>query len=126
MGEDAGEEEDDGPPFAFEVESVEDCGETCREVNVALGNLMEEDAENVVVHTWIYAGETTDRDAVVWADSRDVGTLEAGEVLRSTDEVDLSVQQANNVRDADGVVTIETTVESPQATVTFVNQDNVM
>lgn len=117
--------EDEGPPFAFDVESVEECGETCREVNVALHNLMDEEAENVVVHSWIYAGETTDRDDVVWADNREVGTLEGGDILRSTDEVDLSVQQANNVRDADGVVTIETTVESGQETVTFVNREDV-
>ncbi len=127
IGDDTeGDAQDGGPPFAFEVESVNECGETCREVNVALHRTADEDAQGTVVHTWIYAGETTDRDAVVWADNRQVGEIEAGGVVRSTDEVDLSVQQANNVREADGVVTIETTVESGQETVRFVDREDVM
>lgn len=124
---DLGEQKEnlDTPPFAFEVESIENCGRTCRDVTVGLYNQMQEDAEDVTVHTWIYAGNSTDRDDVVWADRHEVGTLGGEEVHRSTDRVELSVQQANNVRDEDGLITIEATVESQEQDITFVSKEEV-
>lgn len=110
-------------PFEFEVESIERCGRTCREVNAALHNRIGEDARNVVVYTWIYAGNSTERDDVVWAKNREVGVLEAGELRRSTDRVNLSVQQAENVRERDGWITVEATVESRNETAKFVTRE---
>ena len=124
-GEDDGAETDQRatPPFGFEVESIEECGRTCREVNAAVSNRMSEDAEEVVVYTWIYAGNTTEREDVVWAKNRDVGVLEAGETLRSTDRVNLSVQQAEKVRERDRWLTVEATVDSRQGTVRFTSRE---
>jgi hypothetical protein len=122
---DTGGEDKDTPPFAFEVESIEKCGRTCREVNAALHNRMEQDAEDIVVHTWIYAGNSTAREDVVWADNRDISVLESGDVHRSTDRVELSIQQAENVREKDNWITVEAVVESQQETVKFVNREQV-
>ncbi|MCX2818273.1 hypothetical protein EGH25_02760 [Haladaptatus sp. F3-133] len=123
-----GEEGGDGvtkptPPFEFEVGSIENCGRTCREVNAVLRNRMSVDAEGVSVYTWIYAGNTTERDDVVWADNREVGVLGGGETVGSTDRVNLSVQQAENVRENDGWITVEATVESRDEVAKFVTRE---
>lgn len=114
-----------GPPFVPELEEVERCGETCREVTVAMQNRMDVDAENIVVYVRLYAGDSTDPDAVVWGENRNLGTIGAGEVYRTTETVDLTPQQANKVREEDGLVTAKATIESQQATATFVERDNV-
>ena len=114
-----------GQPFVPELENMEKCGETCREATVALQNKMNVDAENVVVYVRLYAGDSTDSEDVVWGENRELGTLGAGEVYRETETVDLSPQQANKVRETDGVVTAKATVESDQATATFVERDDV-
>ena len=116
--------EEDTPPFGFEVRSIEDCGRTCREVNAVLHNRMEVDARGVVVYTWIYAGNGTERNDVVWAKNRGIGVLGAGDVDRSADRVNLSVQQAENVRERDGWITVEATVESRNETARFVTRKN--
>ena len=114
-----------GQPFVPELENMEKCGETCREATVALQNKMDVDAENVVVYVRLYAGDSTDPEDVVWGENRELGTLAPGEVYRETETVDLSPQQANKVRETDGVVTAKATVASDQATATFVEQDSV-
>lgn len=114
-----------GQPFVPELENMEECGETCREATVALQNKMAVDAENVVVYVRLYAGDSTDPEEVVWGENRELGTLGAGEVYRETETVDLTPQQANKVRETDGVVTAKATIESDQATATFVEQDDV-
>jgi len=119
------EPERSGPPFVPELENMEECGETCREATVALQNNMNADAENVVVYVRLHAGDSTDSDDVVWAENRNIGTLAPGEVYRETETVDLTPQQANKVREKGGVVTAKATIESEQATATFVERDNV-
>lgn len=114
-----------GRAYAVELDDMTECGETCREATVALRNRMNIDAENVVVYTRIYAGDSTHPDDVVWADNYELGTLGAGEVYRTTERVDLTPQQTNNVREAGGTVTARATIESTQATETFVGQDDV-
>ncbi len=119
------EPERSGPPFVPELENMEECGETCREATVALQNNMNVNAENVVVYVRLHAGDSTDPDDVVWGENRNIGTLAPGEVYRETETVDLTPQQANKVREEDGIVTAKATVESDQATATFVERDNV-
>lgn len=114
-----------GQPFVPELENMEECGETCREATVALQNKMSVDAENIVVYIRLYAGDSTAPEDVVWGENRELGTLGAGEVYRETETVDLTPQQANKVRETDGVVTAKATIQSDQATATFVEKDNV-
>ncbi|MDT3436998.1 hypothetical protein [Haloarcula sp. 1CSR25-25] len=112
------------PPFAFTVDAIEECGQTCRDVTSTLTNQQNSTAEAVTVSTRIYAGNDTDGD-VVWEGSEDVGTLEAGESYSTTRRVDLSFRDAYAIQRADGRITVRTTVETTDRTVTFTDRRTV-
>jgi hypothetical protein len=110
----------DGTPFTFGVDEVNECGQTCRDVTATLYNEQNQTATDVTTYIRIYAGEnTTDPDAVVWEGTVDVGTLDPNASETTTQRVDLSFQDALEVDRNDGWITIQTTVESADTTVTF-------
>lgn len=111
-------------PFAFEVVSVEDCGSTCRDVTISLTNRQQRDAENVTVYARIFAGRDSEGDGI-WAGTEQVGRLAPGESVTATKRVSLSFMDALAVQQADGWVTIQTTVESDSETMTFTEQRDV-
>ena len=115
-----------GPPFVFTIDRVEDCGLTCREVTATLQNSQAEPATGVTVYSRIYAGQnTTASDAIVWEGKDDVGTIEAGAAYTSTRRVELSLAEASAIERAGGWVTIVTTVDSDERTVTFRDSEQV-
>jgi hypothetical protein len=114
-----------GPQFRFRITSVESCGQTCREVTGSLRNGADEPAENVTVYSRIFVGNSTAEDDVVWSGRERVGRLGAGATHASTRTVELSYQEALAVQQADGVVTVQTTVRSANDTVTFTEQRTV-
>jgi len=107
------------PPFGFTILSIEECGTTCRDVTVELTNRRSTAAEGVEVRTRMYAGNTTDAADRIWRGTESVGRLDAGASTTSTKRVELSFSDGLAVRDADGWVTILTTVESDGGTITF-------
>jgi hypothetical protein len=107
------------PPYALDVLGIEPCGNTCRDVTVRLTNERDTAARDVVVHTRIYAGNTTASDARVWEGRREVGSLAAGGSTTATERVSLSYFEALSVTRGGGWVTIVTTVESAEGTETF-------
>lgn len=110
----------DGEPFSFGVDEVEACGRTCRDVTATLHNERAEPASDVTAHIRIYAGEdATDSGDAVWEETVDVGTLEANASTTTTERIDLSLREALAVERRGGWITIRTTVESAEATVTF-------
>ncbi len=113
------------PPFAFTVDSIEECGQTCRDVTSTLTNQQNSTAAEITVYTRIYAGNSTDDGDVVWEGSEDVGTLEADESYTTTRRVDLSFRDAYAIEQADGWITIRTTVETADRTVTLSDQRKV-
>ncbi|MDQ2071011.1 hypothetical protein RBH20_00525 [Haloarcula sp. H-GB4] len=113
------------PPFAFTVDSIEECGRTCRDVTSTLTNQQNSTADDITVYTRIYAGNTTDGD-VVWQGSEDVGTLEADGSYTTTRRVDLAFSDAYAIEQADGWITIRTTVETADQTVTISDQRDVI
>lgn len=113
------------PPYAFEVVKIEECGDTCRDVTVELVNNRDETATNVKVYTRIFAGNSTDSDDKVWEGTEDVGSLEAGASTTSTKRVELSYGEAIKIKNNDGWITILTTVESDDVTITFKERRNV-
>jgi len=122
----AGPESDDvtttqpapSPAFAFTVDRMEECGRTCRDVTSTLTNDGDADASDVTVYTRIFAGNGTDGD-VVWEGQERVGSLGASESYTTTKRVELSLSDAVAVESAGGWVTVQTTVQSEEETVTF-------
>ena len=112
------------PPFALTVDAIEECGRTCRDVTSTLTNQQNSTAADITVYTRIYAGNSTDAD-VVWAGSEDVGTLEAEESYTTTRRVDLSFGDAYAIERADGWITVQTTVETADRSVTLSDQRKV-
>ncbi|MFB6126678.1 MAG: hypothetical protein ABEJ79_05195 [Halolamina sp.] len=124
-GGEAGTETASAPPFSFQVVTIEECGNTCRDVTVELNNNQDREATGVEVYTRIYAGNSTDADDKVWEGTESVGTLGAGGSTTSTRRVELSYSDALEVRNNDGWITILTTVESDDTTVTFKERRDV-
>jgi hypothetical protein len=112
------------PAFGFTVDSVEECGQTCRDVTSTLENTGDESATAVTVYTRIYAGQGTDGD-VVWAGTEDVGSLDPSATYTGTNRVELSLSGAAKVENGGGWITVQTTVQSDQRTVTFANERRV-
>lgn len=113
-------------PFSFAIDEVEECGDTCRDVTATLENQQTETAENVTVYTRVFAGENnTDTDDVVWEGVDEAGTIEAGETYTSTERVELTLQEGRQVENEGGWVTIVTTIETDDATVTFTTTEQL-
>ncbi|WP_096389235.1 hypothetical protein [Halopenitus persicus] len=116
----------DTEPFSFTIDETEECGTTCRDVTATLYNEQDETATGTTTYIRIFAGEdNVDTDDVVWEGTVDVGTLEAGASHTTTERVELSLQEARKVDRNDGWITIQTTVESDDTTVTFRNSERV-
>lgn len=124
-GSDGGTHAASSPPFAFSIDRIEDCGATCRDVTVTLFNEQNETAENVTVYTRVYAGNSTAEDDRVWQGKEDVGTLDADSSVTKTQRVSLSYADGYAVKQNDGWVTIVTTVQSDDETVTFEERRDV-
>lgn len=114
------------PPFSFAIDSVEDCGLTCRDVTVTLHNNQDETATGVTVFVRIFAGQdNTDTADLVWEGRELVGTLDADASHTATKRVELSLQEAQKIDRNGGWVTIVTTVQTDDRTVTFRSSEQV-
>jgi len=117
---------DETDPFSFNIDEIEECGETCRDVTATLDNNQDETATNVTVYIRIFAGQdNTDTDDIVWEGTEDAGTMEPGADHTTTERVELSLQDARKIDQEDGWITILTTVESDDTTVTFQDSERV-
>lgn len=112
-------------PFSLRIRSVEECGDTCRDVTAELSNDRDVDATGVAVYTRVYAGNSTDGDDEVWEGTERVGRLDADESVAVTRRVEVSYADAIEIRNGDGWVTILTTVDADDATVTFTRRRDV-
>jgi hypothetical protein len=113
-------------PFSFTIDETEQCGTTCRDVTATLYNEQDETATGITTYVRIFAGQNnTDPNDVVWEGTVDVGTLEAGASHTTTERVELSLREARKVDRNDGWITIQTTVESDDTTVTFRDSEQV-
>lgn len=117
---------DETDPFSFVIDDIEECGETCRDVTATLDNNQNETATNVTVYIRIFAGQdNTETDDIVWEGTEDAGTVAAGEDHTTTERVELSLQDARKIDQENGWITILTTVESDDTTVTFQESEQV-
>ena len=114
------------PPFAFVIDNIEECGTTCRDVTTTLTNQQDTTAEEITVYSRIFAGRGVDEDDQIWRGEEPVGTLGPGESYTTTREVELSFQEGLAVQNEDGWITIQTTVETADQTVTFTEERQVL
>ena len=113
------------PPFTFEIDSVENCGETCRDVTATLYNNQQQAASNVSVYPRLYTGNSTAEEDRIWSGDEQIGDVTAGGSDTGTQRVELSTRDGFAVQQSDGWITILTTVDSEETTVTFENRRNV-
>ncbi|KAB1193811.1 hypothetical protein GJR96_10335 [Haloferax sp. MBLA0076] len=113
-------------PFAFTIVRIEECGQTCRDVTSTLTNQQETGATGVTVYSRIFAGNSTASDDEIWRGSESVGDLDAGESYTTTRRVELSFSEAFAVQQADGWITIQTTIQTDQQTVTYTERRDVI
>lgn len=115
-----------GAPFSFTVDEIEECGSTCREVTVTLENQQDRPATGVTVYSRIYAGRnSTAEDDLIWQGEEGIGTLAANESSTHTERVELSFQEGLAIQQNDGWVTVVTSVETDDRTVTFTSVEQV-
>lgn len=114
----------DDRPFEVDVDEMNECGRTCRDVTSTLSNRQNATAENVTVDTRIYAGHGADGKQV-WQGSENVGTLEATGSYTTDTRIELSFGDAIAVQRKGGWITVQTTVETADQTVTFTEQRKV-
>ncbi|SEP20502.1 hypothetical protein SAMN04487948_12124 [Halogranum amylolyticum] len=91
--------------FRFDVRNIDSCGQTCRDVTVALTNTMNDTATNVEVSTEIYTGGDE-----IWSASQSFPAVESTETKTRTKRVDLGYLDAAKVKQNGGEIRIETTV----------------
>ncbi|ELZ81187.1 hypothetical protein C454_09086 [Haloferax gibbonsii ATCC 33959] len=113
------------PPFGVVVDNIEKCGQTCRDVTSTITNQQDADSSGVTVYSRIFVGNSTDPDDEVWRGSQAVGDLAAGESYTTTKRVKLSYSEAFAVRQADGWITVQTTIETDDRTLTYTEQRDV-
>ncbi|MFC7128252.1 hypothetical protein [Haloferax chudinovii] len=113
------------PPFAVAVDDIEKCGRTCRDVTSTITNQQDAGSSGVTVYSRIFVGNGTDPDDEVWRGSQAVGDLAAGESYTTTKRVKLSYSEAFAVRQADGWITVQTTIETDDRTLTYTEQRHV-
>lgn len=124
-GGSTGGEDADSPPFSFDVIDITECGQTCRDVTVTLSNTQTETATGVIVYTRIFAGNSTDDDDMVWDGIEEVGTLKANDAVTRTTRVKLGLRDSYRIKRNNGWVTVLTTVESDDITITFKTHEKV-
>jgi hypothetical protein len=124
-GDSGGDVESTTPPFTVSIDQISSCGTTCRDVTATLTNQQPEPAEDVTVFTQIYVGNSTAAADRIWEGSQSLGTIPAGASVTRTQRVSLSYAEAYSVQQHDGWVTVVTTIQSTDRTVTVEERRDV-
>ncbi|WP_324665190.1 hypothetical protein [Haloarcula sediminis] len=110
--------------FTLDTRGVEMCGMLCRNVTSTVTNEQDTAARDVTIRTRLYAGNDTGGE-VRWQGVERVDRLGPGETYSTTQRVELPLEATLAVRDADGWVTIHTTVETADQSVTVTDRRDV-
>jgi hypothetical protein len=117
---DAGPTSPTGGKWSFGIDSIESCGDTCRDVTATLDNTGTTTRTGVTVTTKVTAdGE------LLWEGTETVGTLEPGESSTATRRVGVGYTGALAIEANDGYVTVETVVRWDGGTTTFEDRKQV-
>lgn len=88
-------------------------------------NQQDTDSSGVTLYSRIFVGNDTDPDDEVWRGTQAVGDLAAGESYTTTKRVELSYSEVFAVQQADGWITVQTTIETDNRTLTYTEQRDV-
>lgn len=113
-----------GSAFAFTIDRVEECGDSCRRVTATVTNNRSAPATNVTLDLDLYAGNRTSGDPL-WNGTERIGSLESGESVTVQREVELSTRQAVAIGTRDGWITLEAVVRSDETAETIRKRRNV-
>lgn len=102
------------PPFGFNIEKIEKCGRTCRDVTASLTNNQNAPTEDVVVRSVIFTGGDK-----IWEGQSNLGTIAPGESVTNTKRVKLGYTDAYKVKQNDGKIVIKTYVITEDATYVY-------
>lgn len=99
--------------FQYVVDSVDECGLTCRNATGTLTNNGSEPANNITIRTRLYAD-----DDLLWKGSTDVGGLDSGESHTDSMQIELGFSNGQKAK-SNGQVTIETIISFDEGTDVF-------
>lgn len=112
-------------PFGIRIVSVEECGDTCRDVTIRVTNRLNESAGGVGIVSRIFAGKRGDDGDELWEGEAGLGTIGASSSVTVEKRVKLGYFDAAKVKNNDGWITVRTTVTSDDAEATYVEEKNV-
>lgn len=101
-------------PFTLASEDVSICGLTCREVTVTLSNQGNETVTNVTVESEILAN-----DEVIVQRQMENGRLRPNESVTRTIQVNVGLDALQQIRQGNGMITVQTQVNSDRYNETF-------
>lgn len=108
-------------PFTLTVEDVSICGLTCREVTVSLSNARNDSLSNITVESEILAN-----DEVIVQRQMELDSLRPNESVTRTVQVNVGFDALQEIRQGDGMITIQTQVTSNDHSETFVANRTVV
>jgi hypothetical protein len=114
-----------GPAFSFQIDEVTECGFGCREIDATVTN-EQSTAETLETETVIYAGNTTAADQQVYQNQTNLGRVGAGASVSTTQIVEPALSDFSKIEEADGWVTIVTTISDGEESTTVTERRNVL
>lgn len=105
--------------FSLTVVDAANCGLTCRDVTIELTNNEDRSVTDVEMVARVFAGRTTEANAVVWTDRSRIGTMAAGGTVTVSRQIGLTLGEGNAVRNQDGWVTVVVVIDSDAGTATI-------
>jgi hypothetical protein len=103
--------------LAVETTNVAECGDTCRDVTVAVTDTAGDGANDVTANITITSGGEQ-----IWQGQQEVGDVGANSTVEQTVRVEVSFSEAYTVSQNDGQVTITTVLSADGQTVTTVEE----
>ncbi|MFB6150114.1 MAG: hypothetical protein ABEJ48_10660 [Halobacteriales archaeon] len=112
--------------FSLTVVGAASCGLTCRDVTIELTNNRARSVTNVVLVARVFAGRTTEADAIVWRGRTRIGTMTAQGTTIVSRQIGLSLAEGNAVRKQNGWVTVVVTIDSDAGSATITRELQVL
>jgi hypothetical protein len=111
--------------LSHRIDSVSECGRTCRVMNATVTNDGGKPAQNVEVTYNVFTA-SDDGQTRVWNGTIEIGQVDNGTTEPISAEIKVGLAEANEIRGNDGVVTVKSNVSSDQGSVVDTTQEDVL